>query len=114
ARALGPADDVLPIRRAAVRRAVPGRRLGGAGPDLARRDHSGRHRRSRARATICLGAVTAVPMGGCAAALAIRSGSMSLMQSVFPFVFIFLFTAPAFFPRELLHTVLHDAAACTD
>jgi len=62
-------------------------------------------------AAIALGGITAVAMGGLAAALAIRTGSMSLMQSVFPFVFIFLFTAPAFFPRDLLTPVLHDVSA---
>ncbi len=60
---------------------------------------------------IALSAITAVAMGGLAAALAIRTGSMSLMQSVFPFVFIFLFTAPAFFPRDLLTPVLRDVSA---
>ena len=33
------------------------------------------------------------------------------MQSIFPFVFVLLFTAPAFFPRELLTPALHDLAA---
>lgn len=61
-------------------------------------------------ATIGLAALTAVGIGGLAAALAIRTGSMSMMQSVFPFVFVLLFTAPAFFPRDLLAPVLRDAA----
>jgi ABC-2 type transport system permease protein len=60
--------------------------------------------------TILLAALTAVGIGGIAAALALRTGSMSLMQSIFPFVFVLLFTAPAFFPRELLTPVLRDAA----
>ena len=33
------------------------------------------------------------------------------MQSIFPFVFVLLFTAPAFFPRDLLSPALHDVAA---
>jgi ABC-type polysaccharide/polyol phosphate export permease len=36
---------------------------------------------------------------------------MSLLQSIFPFVFILLFTAPTFFPRDLLSPALHDVAA---
>jgi ABC-2 type transport system permease protein len=61
-------------------------------------------------ATIALAAVTAVGMGGLSAAIALRTGSLSLLQSLFPFMFILLFTAPAFFPRELLHPVLREAA----
>ena len=71
-----------------------------------------RRARSSARATpaasaaslaaIGLAALTAVGIGGIAAAIALRTGSLSLLQSIFPFVFVLLFTAPAFFPRELL------------
>ncbi len=60
--------------------------------------------------TVVLAAVTAVGIGGIAAAIALRTGSLSLMQSIFPFVFVLLFTAPAFFPRELLTPVLADLA----
>jgi ABC-2 type transport system permease protein len=62
-------------------------------------------------AAIALVAITAVGIGGVAAAVALRTGSLSLMQSVFPFVFVLLFTAPAFFPRDLLAPALRDAAA---
>ena len=55
-----------------------------------------------ALAAIVLAAITAVGIGGIAAAIALRTGSLSLLQSIFPFVFVLLFTAPAFFPRELL------------
>lgn len=58
-----------------------------------------------------LAALTAVGIGGLACAIAIRTGSMSLMQSIFPLVFVLLFTAPAFFPRDLLTPTLHDLAA---
>jgi ABC-2 type transport system permease protein len=58
-----------------------------------------------------LAVITAVGIGGLAIAIAIRTGSMSLMQSIFPFVFVLLFTAPAFFPRDLLTPTLHDLAA---
>jgi ABC-2 type transport system permease protein len=61
-------------------------------------------------AAIVLVAITAVGIGGLAAAVALRTGSLSLMQSVFPFVFVLLFTAPAFFPRDLLAPALRDAA----
>jgi ABC-2 type transport system permease protein len=62
-------------------------------------------------AAVFLGALTAVAIGGIAAAIALRTGSLSLLQSIFPFVFVFLFTAPAFFPRDLLVPVLRDASA---
>jgi ABC-2 type transport system permease protein len=58
--------------------------------------------------TIVLAAITAVGMGGIAAAIALRTGSLSLLQSLFPFMFVLLFTAPAFFPQELLTPVLND------
>jgi ABC-2 type transport system permease protein len=59
-------------------------------------------------ATVALGALTAVGIGGIAAAIALRTGSLSLLQSLFPFMFVLLFTAPAFFPQELLTSVLRD------
>lgn len=61
-------------------------------------------------AAIGLAALTAAGIGGIAAAIALRTGSLSLMQSIFPFVFVLLFTAPAFFPRDLLTPTLHDIA----
>jgi ABC-2 type transport system permease protein len=61
-------------------------------------------------ATLALAAVTAAAIGGLSAAIALRTGSLSLMQSIFPFVFVLLFTAPAFFPRDLLTPTLHDVA----
>jgi ABC-2 type transport system permease protein len=64
-----------------------------------------------ALAAIVLAAITAVALGGLASAIAIRTGSLSLLQSIFPFVFVLLFTAPAFFPRDLLAPALHDVAA---
>ena len=54
--------------------------------------------------------LTAVGIGGIGAAIALRTGSLSLLQSLFPFVFVFLFTAPAFFPQELLSPALRDAS----
>ena len=63
-----------------------------------------------ALAAIGLAAITAVALGGLASAIAIRTGSLSLLQSIFPFVFVLLFTAPAFFPRELLTPALRSVA----
>jgi ABC-2 type transport system permease protein len=61
-----------------------------------------------ALATLALAAITAAAMGGVSAAIAIRTGSLSLLQSLFPFMFVLLFTAPAFFPQELLTPLLRD------
>lgn len=58
--------------------------------------------------TILLASLTSVGTGGLAAAIALRTGSLSLLQSLFPLVFVLLFTAPAFFPRHLLHPVLRS------
>ena len=62
-------------------------------------------------AAVALAAITAVGIGGLASAIALRTGSLSLLQSIFPFVFVLLFTAPAFFPRELLAPALRDVSA---
>jgi ABC-2 type transport system permease protein len=62
-------------------------------------------------ATIGLAAITAVAMGGISCAIALRTGSLSLLQSLFPFMFVMLFTAPAFFPQDLLTPVLQDVSA---
>jgi ABC-2 type transport system permease protein len=59
---------------------------------------------------IALGAITAVGMGGVTAAIALRTGSLSLLQSLFPFMFVLLFTAPAFFPQDLLEPVLRGVS----
>ncbi len=63
-----------------------------------------------ALATVALAGLTAVGTGGIAAAIALRTGSLSLLQSLFPFMFVLLFTAPAFFPRDLLAPVLEDVS----
>jgi ABC-2 type transport system permease protein len=55
---------------------------------------------------VALAAICAVGMGGVSAAIALRTGSLSLLQSLFPFMFVMLFTAPAFFPQDLLTPVL--------
>lgn len=61
-----------------------------------------------ALATVGIAALTALGIGGIASAIAIRTGSLALLQSIFPLVFVLLFTAPAFFPRALLTPVLRD------
>jgi len=61
-------------------------------------------------ATIGLAGITAIGMGGVAAAIALRTGSLSLLQSLFPFMFVMLFTSPAFFPQNLLTPVLQDVS----
>ncbi|MBA2516298.1 MAG: ABC transporter permease [Solirubrobacterales bacterium] len=58
--------------------------------------------------TVLLAALTAVGIGAIASTIAIRTGSLALMQSIFPFVFVLLFTAPAFLPRPLLTPALRD------
>ena len=63
-----------------------------------------------ALATLVLAAITAVAMGGVSSAIALRTGSLSLLQSLFPFMFVMLFTAPAFFPQEFLTPVLQEAS----
>jgi ABC-2 type transport system permease protein len=60
--------------------------------------------------TIALASISAVGMGGVSAAIALRTGSLSLLQSLFPFMFVMLFTAPAFFPQGLLTPVLRDVS----
>jgi ABC-2 type transport system permease protein len=59
---------------------------------------------------IVIASLSAAGIGGIAAAIALRTGSLSLLQSLFPFMFVLLFTAPAFFPRELLNPALRDVA----
>jgi ABC-2 type transport system permease protein len=61
-----------------------------------------------ALATLVLAAITACAMGGVSSAIALRTGSLSLLQSLFPFMFVMLFTAPAFFPQDLLTPLLQD------
>lgn len=54
---------------------------------------------------------TAGAFGGIGAALALRSGKASVVQGVFPLVFVILFFSSAFFPRGLL---LEPAATVAD
>lgn len=51
---------------------------------------------------ILLAALTASAWGGLGAALALRSGTASVVQGVFPLVFVIIFLSSAFFPTNLL------------
>ena len=51
---------------------------------------------------IGLAAATAAAWGGFGAALALRSGTASVVQGIFPIVFVIIFLSSAFFPGNLL------------
>ncbi len=51
---------------------------------------------------IALAAGTAAAWGGFGAALALRSGTASVVQGIFPIVFVIIFLSSAFFPGNLL------------
>jgi ABC-2 type transport system permease protein len=51
---------------------------------------------------IALAALAASAFGGLAAALALWTGRASVVQGIFPLVFVGLFLSSAFFPRQLL------------
>ncbi len=59
---------------------------------------------------ILIAAIAAGGMAGLASAIALRTGSLSLLQNLFPIVFVFLFTAPAYFPRAFLNGTLRHVA----
>ena len=46
--------------------------------------------------------LAAIAFGGIGAAIALRSGSASVVQGLFPLVFVILFLSSAFFPYELM------------
>jgi ABC-2 type transport system permease protein len=46
--------------------------------------------------------LTAIAIGGLGAAVALRTGSASVVQGLFPLVFVVLFLSSAFFPQELM------------
>jgi ABC-2 type transport system permease protein len=51
---------------------------------------------------VALSAATAGAWGGFGAALALRSGTASVVQGIFPLVFVIIFLSSAFFPGDLL------------
>lgn len=55
-----------------------------------------------ALAIVALVTLSAVAFGGIGAAVALRSGRASVVQGLFPIVFVILFLSTAFFPENLL------------
>ena len=55
--------------------------------------------------------LAAVAFGGIGAAIALRSGSASVVQGLFPLVFVIMFLSSAFFPADLM---LQPASAIAD
>ena len=53
-----------------------------------------------------LAAISAGAAAGLGATIALRTGSLSLLQNLFPFVFVLLFTAPAFQPQDYVSPAL--------
>ena len=51
---------------------------------------------------IALVTLSAMAIGGIGAAVALRTGSSSIVQGTFPFVFVVLFLSSAFFPQNLM------------
>jgi ABC-2 type transport system permease protein len=51
---------------------------------------------------IALVTLSAIAIGGIGAAVALRTGSTSVVQGMFPFVFVVLFLSSAFFPQNLM------------
>jgi ABC-2 type transport system permease protein len=51
---------------------------------------------------IALVTAAALAIGGIGAAIALRTGSASVVQGLFPLVFVVLFLSSAFFPQELM------------
>lgn len=57
-----------------------------------------------------LGSISAGAAAGLGATIALRTGSLSLLQNLFPFVFVLLFTAPAFQPQDYINPALQAIA----
>jgi ABC-2 type transport system permease protein len=51
---------------------------------------------------VVLVALCAAAFGSVGAALALKSGKASVVQGIFPLVFVILFLSSAYFPRDLL------------
>jgi ABC-2 type transport system permease protein len=60
---------------------------------------------------IVLVTLSAVSFGSIGAAIALRSGSASVVQGMFPLVFVILFLSTAFFPENLLQEPARSVAA---
>lgn len=60
---------------------------------------------------VVLATGSALAFGSLGAAIALRTGSASVVQGMFPLVFVILFLSSAFFPRELLLQPAQTVAA---
>ena len=60
---------------------------------------------------ILLVTMSAVAFGGIGAAIALKSGKASVVQGLFPLVFVILFLSTAFFPEQLLLEPARSVAA---
>jgi ABC-2 type transport system permease protein len=56
-------------------------------------------------------ALASIAFGGLGAALALKAGRASVVQGIFPLVFVILFLSSAFFPRELMEEPAQSVAA---
>jgi ABC-2 type transport system permease protein len=59
---------------------------------------------------VVLTALAAAAFGGLSAAIALYTGQASVVQGLFPLVFVILFLSSAFFPTEFLHEPAHTVA----
>ncbi|MFM9141182.1 MAG: ABC transporter permease, partial [Solirubrobacterales bacterium] len=59
-----------------------------------------------ALAVVALAALSAGAAAALGASIALKTGSLSLLQNLFPIVFVLLFTAPAFLPHDYLNPTL--------
>ena len=60
---------------------------------------------------LALAGLAAMAFGGLGAALALRAGRASVVQGIFPIVFVILFLSSAFFPRALMQEPAQTIAA---
>ncbi len=64
-----------------------------------------------ALAVLVVAALLALALGSLASAIALRSGSQEVVQSVFPLVFVLIFVSSAFFPVSLMEGWYGEIAA---
>jgi len=62
-------------------------------------------------AIMVVSAALALGLGGLGAAIALRTGSQEVVQSVFPLIFVMIFVSSAFFPVPLMEGWYGDLAA---
>ena len=59
---------------------------------------------------VVLTSIAAAAFGGLSAAIALYTGQSSVVQGLFPIVFVILFLSSAFFPTQFLHEPAHTVA----